>query len=56
MGAATQAHTLLTTTLADAAAGQTIDVGYPTGDQSTLISPTSVAAQRHVAPRSACSS
>ncbi|MET0863217.1 MAG: FAD-dependent monooxygenase, partial [Nakamurella sp.] len=34
---------LVTSTLADSSSGQTIDVGYPTDEQSALVSPTSVA-------------
>jgi len=34
---------LLTSTLAESAAGKTVDVGYPTDEQSAVLSPTSVA-------------
>ena len=34
---------LVTSTLAESASGQSVDVGYPTDEQSALLSPTSVA-------------
>jgi len=34
---------LLTSTLAESSSGQAVDVGYPTDEQSALVSPTSVA-------------